>query len=150
MMKTILIAAATLIVGLAAGYLLGEATIRHLRKRLRAYRTGKAPVSIFQSVTKFLFITAQVFAIVWVSLSYSIAIYATVKLEQAFPVTELSQQAIITIIGAMALKVVENIFEHNEGLVFGRSPGTGESPGEIPTDEETPEEAPAEETEGKG
>jgi len=78
-------------------------------------------------VTKFLFVTAQVFAIGWVSVSYSIAIYATVRLEQAFPVTELSQQAIITIIGAMALKVVENIFEHNEGAVFGRNKSDNEA-----------------------
>ncbi len=138
-MKTIIIAVAALIVGLAAGYLLSEATIRHLRKRLRELRTGKARVSIFQSVTKFLFITSQVFAIIWVSLSYAIAIYATVRLEQAFPVTELSQQAIITIIGAMALKVVENVFEHNEGLVFGRKPGSGETPESSPA-EETPED----------
>ncbi len=149
MTKTILIGAACLIVGLAVGYLFGEATIRHLRKRLRAYRAGKAPVSIFQSVTKFLFITAQVFAIVWVSLSYSIALYATVKLEQAFPVTELSQQAITTIIGAMALKVVENIFEHNEGPVFGRRPQSGNATKEEPI-VESQEEVPTEETEGKG
>ncbi len=147
---TILIAVATLIVGLAAGYLLSEATIRCLLKRLSELKAGKAPVSIFQSVTKFLFVTAQVFAIVWVSVSYSIAIYATVKLEQAFPVTELSQQAIITIIGAMALKVVENIFEHNEGVVFGRKPGTREPHGEARTDEEPPEEDTAEGTEGRG
>ncbi len=121
---------AALIVGIAIGYLLGEVTIRRLRRRLRELRAGKAPVSIFQSVTKFLFVTAQVFAIVWVSVSYSIAIYATVRLEQAFPVTELSQQAIITIIGAMALKVVENIFEHNEGLVFGNSRTEDEPPDE--------------------
>lgn len=139
-MKTVLIAAGALVVGLAIGIVLCEATIRHLRKRLKEYRAGRPPVSIFQSVTKFLFVTAQVFAIAWVSLSYAIAIYATVKLQQAFPVTELSQQAIITIIGAMALKVVENIFEHNEGIVFGRRP----------KDEEPPEDAPTEETEAEG
>lgn len=139
-MKTILITIGALLVGLALGVLYCEATTRHLRKRLKEYRAGKPPVSIFQSVTKFLFITAQVFAIVWVSVSYSIAIYATVKLQQAFPVTELSQQAIITIIGAMALKVVENIFEHNEGPVFGKSPWVGESPQEEPPAEEDNEE----------
>jgi len=149
-MKTGLLIAAILIVGIAIGYLLGEATIRHLRKRLRAYRAGKAPVSIFRSVTKFLFVTSQVFAIVWVSLSYGIAIYATVRLEQAFPVTELSQQAIITIIGAMALKVVENVFEHNEGLVFGQKSGTAEPPIESPAGEELPEEDPVENEEAKG
>jgi len=149
-MKTAIITIAALIVGVAIGYLIGETTIRHLRKRLRELRAGKAPVSIFQSVTKFLFVTAQVFAIVWVSVSYCLAIYATVELQQAFPVTELSQQAIITIIGAMALKVVENIFEHNEGVVFGRSPRAGDLPGEIQADEASQEEAAAEETEGRG
>lgn len=142
-MKTVLIAGGGLLVGLALGVLYGEASYRHLRKQLRSYRAGKPTASIFQSVTKFLFITAQVFAIVWVSVSYGLAIYATVKLQQAFPVTELSQQAIITIIGAMALKVVENIFEHNEGVVFGRHPTNEEAPVETP-------EPPDEETEGRG
>ena len=33
----------------------------------------------------------------------------------------LSQQAITTILGVNALKVVENIFEHNSGGLFGKS-----------------------------
>ena len=33
----------------------------------------------------------------------------------------LSEQAITTILGVNTLKVVENIFEHNDGAVFGRS-----------------------------
>ncbi len=90
-------------------------------KRLMEPRDGKAPVNIFQSVTRFLFVTTQAAALVWVSLSYIIAIYATVKLEQPFPVVELSQQAITTILGVYALKVVENIFEHNDGTLFGRT-----------------------------
>ena len=74
-----------------------------------------------KSVTRFLFIATQIFAIVWVSVSYLIAIYATVKLGQPFPVVELSQQAITTILGVNVLKVVENIFEHNDGPVFGQT-----------------------------
>lgn len=77
-------------------------------KRLRA-----------SSVTRFLFVATQLAALGWVSVSYLIAIYATVKLEQPFPVVELSQQAITTILGVNVLKVVENIFEHNDGPVFG-------------------------------
>lgn len=73
-----------------------------------------------QSVTKFLFVSTQFAALVWVSASYMIAIYATVRLAQPFPVVELSQQAITTILGANVLKVVENIFEHNDGGLFGR------------------------------
>lgn len=72
-----------------------------------------------KSVTRFLFVATQLAALAWVSVSYLIAIYATVKLEQPFPVVELSQQAITTILGVNVLKVVENIFEHNDGPVFG-------------------------------
>ena len=54
-------------------------------------------------------------------MSYAIAIYATVRLAQPFPVVELSQQAITTILGVNVLKVVENIFEHNDSPVFGHA-----------------------------
>ena len=74
-----------------------------------------------KSVTRFLFIATQIAALGWVSVSYLIAIYATVRLAQPFPVVELSQQAITTILGVNVLKVVENIFEHNESPVFGRT-----------------------------
>lgn len=72
-----------------------------------------------RSVTRILFITTQVAALVWVSVSYLIALYATVRLGQPFPVVELSEQAITTILGVNVLKVVENIFEHNDGPIFG-------------------------------
>ena len=74
-----------------------------------------------KSVTKILFLTTQALALVWVSVSYLIAIYATARLAQPFPVVELSQQAITTILGVNVLKVVENIFEHNDGPVFGHT-----------------------------
>lgn len=74
-----------------------------------------------KSVTRFLFIATQLAALGWVSVSYLIAIYATVKLGQPFPVVELSQQAISTILGVNVLKVVENIFEHNDSPVFGHT-----------------------------
>ena len=72
-------------------------------------------------ITRFLFVTTQVSALVWVTLSYLIAAYSTVKLGQPYPVETLSGQAIETILGVTALKVIENIFEHNEGGIFGRS-----------------------------
>lgn len=81
-----------------------------------------------KSVTRGLFITTQLAALVWVTVSYLIAVYATVKLAQPFPVVELSQQAITTILGVNVLKVVENIFEHNDSPIFGR---TKESEGSI-------------------
>lgn len=74
-----------------------------------------------KSVTKALFVTTQIAALCWVTVSYLIAGYATVRLGMPYPVVELSQQAITTILGTAALKVLENIFEHNDGGIFGRS-----------------------------
>ena len=74
-----------------------------------------------KSVTRVLFLAALGFSIIWVCISYGIAIYATVRLAQPFPVTELSGQAINTIIGTTGLKVLENIFEHNDGALFGHT-----------------------------
>lgn len=74
-----------------------------------------------RSITRFLFVTTQIFALIWVTISYIIALYATIKLEQVFPVVELSQQAINTIIGVGIMKTAENIFEHNDGVVTGKS-----------------------------
>ena len=73
------------------------------------------------SITRILFITTQIAALGWVSISYLIAAYATIRLGQPYPVVELSQQAIATILGTTALKVVENIWEHNDGGIFGSS-----------------------------
>ena len=78
-----------------------------------------------KSVTRALFVTTQIAALCWVTVSYLIAGYATVRLGMPYPVVELSQQAITTILGTAALKVLENIFEHNDGGIFGRS-NTGE------------------------
>ncbi len=129
-MKIVLLIAGALVVGIALGIVFSAATIRHLRKRLRELRAGKPPPSILRSVTRFLFVTTQAFALVWVTWSYGIATYSTVVLEQPFPVETLSDRAIITILGVSALKVVENIFEHNEGVVFGQSRPEDDPPDE--------------------
>ena len=84
---------------------------------------AKTKKSKLQSITRWLFVTTQVAALFWVTLSYAIAAYATVVLKEPFPVVELSCQAIETILGVTALKVVSNIFEHNDGLLFGSSRG---------------------------
>ena len=73
------------------------------------------------SLTRLIFITSHVFALIWVTLSYIIALDATSELEQVVPVVELSQQAINTIIGVGIMKTAENIFEHNDSVVFGHS-----------------------------
>lgn len=84
-------------------------------------RTGGDTARKTRSVTAFLFTTTQVSSIVWVSTSYVLAAYATVALGQPFPVTDLSTQAIVTLLGNGVLKTVSNIFEHNNGGFFGDS-----------------------------
>lgn len=74
-----------------------------------------------KSITRFLFLTAQICALVWVFISYGLAIYATVWLGQVYTMAELSEPAINTILGVTALKVVGNVFEHNDGGLFGQS-----------------------------
>lgn len=120
-MRSILIAVAAFIAGAAFGIALSTATIRHLRRRLKELRAGQERPNIIRSITRFLFVTAQVFAIVWVTWSYVIATYSTVVLMQPFPAEELSSEAVRTILGVGVLKVVENVFEHNNGRVFGHS-----------------------------
>ncbi len=74
-----------------------------------------------KSVTRVLFYTTQIAALGWISISYLIAVYATVKLGQVFPVVELSGQAMGSILGVCVAKVVANLFEHNDGGLFGTS-----------------------------
>ena len=73
------------------------------------------------TVTAFLFVTTQVAALGWVTLSYLIAAYATVRLGQPYPIESLSETASTALLGTSALKVLGNIFEHNDGAVFGKS-----------------------------
>ena len=120
-MRTVLTVVIALVVGIALGIAYSGATIRHLRKRVRELRVGSPPRNIIRSVTRFLFVTAQVFAIVWVTWSYVISTYSTVVLLQPFLAEELSREAVRTIIGVGFLKVLENVFEHNDGPVFGNS-----------------------------
>ena len=120
-MKTVLIAAGALVVGVALGVIYCEATYRHLRKRLRELRAGQEHLNFIRSITRFIFVTTQVFAIVWVTWSYGIATYSTVVLAQPFPAEELSREAVRTILGVGFLKVLENVFEHNNGKIFGQS-----------------------------
>ena len=90
----------------------------------RGVSAGKrqTPAAAFlRGVTRLIFVTTQLSALAWVYTSYAIAIYSTVRLEQVYTMAELSEPAIHTILGVGFLKVLENIFEHNDGPVFGRS-----------------------------
>lgn len=77
--------------------------------------------NLLLSITKFIFVTTQISALVWVYMSYGIAIYSTVFLGQVYTMAELSAPAIHTILGVSFLKVLENIFEHNDGAIFGKT-----------------------------
>ena len=77
-----------------------------------------------KSVTRFLFLTTQICALVWVFISYGLAIYATLRLGQVYTMAELSEPAINALLGVTALKVVGNVFEHNDGGLFGHSNST--------------------------
>ena len=78
-----------------------------------------------KAVTRFLFMSTQVAALGWVSASYLIAAYSTIRLGQPFPVDDLSKQAIDVMFGNVLMKVVGNIFEHNSGGIFGTSDKKG-------------------------
>ncbi|MCM1059105.1 MAG: hypothetical protein NC452_02300 [Eubacterium sp.] len=106
--------------GIAVGCMLSLFNVRRLKKRIKALR-GNAGKAVLRSVTRFIFLTTQISALVWVFTSYAIAIYSTVYLQQVYTMSELSEPAINTILGVGFLKVLENIFEHNNGKVFGES-----------------------------
>ena len=129
-MKTVLLIVAALVMGIALGLLFCGATIKNLRRQLKALRAGKSAESILRSVTRLFFVTTQISALVWVNTSYGIAIYSTVRLGQVYTMAELSEPAIHTILGVGFLKVMENIFEHNEGVVFGKNKPKDGSPPE--------------------
>lgn len=127
--------AAALVIGFLLGVVICKGYVRYLRNKVKALRAGEAPVNILRSVTRLIFVTTQISALVWVFTSYGIAIYSTVCLGQVYTMAELSEPAIHTILGVGVLKVLENIFEHNEGVVFGRS-----KPEECPPPENGDEE----------
>lgn len=77
--------------------------------------------SKMKSVTYLLFVTTQLAALFWVSLSYLMAFYATIYLGEALPIVDLSEKAIDSILAVLVLKSVTNIFEHNDSALFGTS-----------------------------
>lgn len=74
-----------------------------------------------KSITKWLFVTTQISALIWVFMSYGIAIYSMIELGQVYTLSEIADPAITTLLGTVALKTVGNIFEHNNGGFFGNS-----------------------------
>ena len=105
--------AAAIVVAALVGVAVGVRLLRRDGKTLSAAR--------LRSVTRLLFVSTQICALVWVFISYGLAIYSTVWLGQVYTMAELSKPAIDALLGVTALKVLGNIFEHNDGVVFGKS-----------------------------
>lgn len=110
----------TLLLGLLIGIVLVLGLLLFLNKRHSMTKTKT------KSITKWLFVTTQISALIWVFLSYGIAIYSVVVLEQVYTLSEIADPAITTILGVTALKVLGNVFEHNNGGIFGESDSTEE------------------------
>ena len=111
-MDTLMVIAAVVVAALM-GVAVGVRLPRGDGKTLTAAR--------LRSVTRLLFVSTHICALVWVFISYGLAIYATVRLGQVYTMAELSKPAIDALLGVTALKVLGNIFEHNDGVVFGKS-----------------------------
>lgn len=90
-------------------------------KRSEPKESGKHKKLTLKEVTNFLFVTTQVCALIWVFTSYGIALYSTVVLRQVYTMAELSEPAITTLLAVLVTKVVANMFEHNDGGIFGTS-----------------------------
>lgn len=80
-----------------------------------------------KSVTRFLFIAVCVAGICWVTWSYALATYSIIFLGQVYTMEELSKPAIETIFGGLIMKVIGNIFEHNDSTLFGKSNNDSDS-----------------------
>lgn len=76
---------------------------------------------LLSGVTAFIYIATLIMSLIWITMTYIYAGYATFKLGQPLPVEELSSQALIATVGVVVAKTVANIFEHNNGGIFGNS-----------------------------
>jgi len=75
----------------------------------------------FESLTAWLFTVSVVAAIGWITISYLMGIYALKAFGNTDLLTELSKEAMITILGVNLMKMITNLFEHNNGGIFGTS-----------------------------
>lgn len=107
-----------LVAAFVAGLLLGVYVISP--KEIKSLTAAK-----FGGVTRRLMLATMRCALIWVFLSYAIAIYATVRLGAVYTMAELSEPAIYSLLGVTLAKVLENVFEHNDSKVFGISKTNG-------------------------
>lgn len=76
---------------------------------------------LFEGLTAWLFTISVIAAIAWISISYLMGVYALKELENTDLLVELSKEAMITILGVNLMKMISNLFEHNNGWIFGTS-----------------------------
>lgn len=76
---------------------------------------------LMRGVTAFIYMATLIMSLIWITMTYIFAGYATFKLGQPLPVEELSSQALVATVGVVVAKTVANIFEHNNGGIFGTS-----------------------------
>lgn len=113
-MNYCILATLALLVSFATGLLLGvRVAYPRSKEALTSARLG--------GVTQKLMISTLRCALVWVFLSYAIAIYSTIRLGVVYTMAELSEPAIYALLGVNLTKVLGNIFEHNDGKIFGVS-----------------------------
>lgn len=88
-----------------------------------------------QTFTNVMYCLILIAGIVWISLSYVIGIYGVVRFAQVEPLIELSRDVVKCIMVVVITKTIANIFEHNDGPVFGYSNGVE---GSITNEEDMP------------
>lgn len=74
-----------------------------------------------QTFTNVMYCLILIAGIVWISLSYVIGIYGAIRFGQIVPLIELSCDVVRCIMVVVITKTIANIFEHNDGPVFGYS-----------------------------
>lgn len=118
-MTVIIVAVCAFLIGALFNYVRYIKAYRKYRDVIKKSKTKKK-ITI-KGITEFLYVTTQIAALVWVSLSYLIALVGTFQYGMVYPIESLSEQAIIAILGVTVMKTVGNIFEHNDGKVLGES-----------------------------
>lgn len=68
-----------------------------------------------RKITEFMFVCTMGGSLLVIANTCALAWYSTIVLQQPYPLEDLATQLGITMIGAIAAKVVGNIFEHNDG-----------------------------------
>lgn len=77
-----------------------------------------------RTFTSFMYCLILIMSVIWVTVSYVIAIYGALVLMQLEPLVDLSRESIACIIAVVIAKTVTNIFEHNDSVIFGISKET--------------------------